>query len=380
MNTPTRSPGSRDIAARKEKHLTICTDPSRFQVEAGGAGFEGVRFLHDALPEIAETELDTSIRFLGQTVTMPFFISCMTGGSEGGFRANRLLAAAAQALGIPVGLGSIRPLLRDAGLFDHFNIKPAAPDVPVLANIGAVQARDEPPGPLLEMLARLQVQALVIHLNVGQELFQPEGDRDFRGVKAAIARWCERCPLPVIVKETGFGIRAGLIRELLDAGAAYVDIAGAGGTNWITVESYRLEEEQKAAAAEFSDWGIPTALLLASCGGLSHGLLASGGIRTGMDAAKALAMGAEAAGLALPVIRAVVAGGVDAVVDLFQSMERTLRAVMMMTGSRTVADLRRGTTWREPGFAAAVDSFSRGEAGGEAGGHADGHAGRPRAP
>jgi isopentenyl-diphosphate Delta-isomerase len=374
VNIPTRNPGSRDIASRKEKHLTICTDPSRFQVEAGGAGFEGVRFLHEALPELAETELDTTVSFLGQTVALPFFISCMTGGSEGGFRANRLLAAAAQELGVPVGLGSLRPLLRDPGLFDHFHIKPAASGVPVLANIGAVQARDEPPGPLLDLLARLEVQALVIHLNVGQELFQPEGDRDFRGLKAAIARWCGQCPLPVIVKETGFGIRAGLVRELLDAGAAYVDIAGAGGTNWITVESYRLEEEQKAAAAEFSDWGIPTALLLASCGDMNGRLLASGGIRTGMDAAKALAMGAELAGFALPVIRAVVGGGAEAVVDHFRSMEKSLRAVMLLTGSRTVADLRRGTTWREPGFAAAVDSFSRGGAPGEAGGGARGEA------
>ena len=325
-----------------------------------------MRFLHDALPEIADEELDTSVSFLGQTAALPFFISCMTGGSEGGFRANRLLAAAAQELGVPVGLGSLRPLLRDPELFDHFHIKPAAPDVPVLANIGAVQARDEPPGPLLEMLSRLEVQALVIHLNVGQELFQQEGDRDFRGLKAAIARWCGLCPLPVIVKETGFGIRAELVRELLDAGAAYVDIAGAGGTNWISVESYRLDDPEKAAAAEFADWGIPTALLLASCGDLSRRLLASGGIRTGMDAAKALAMGAELAGFALPVIRAVVGGGAEAVVALFRSMERSLRAVMMMTASRTVADLRRGTTWREPGFAAAVDSISRSGARGEA--------------
>jgi isopentenyl-diphosphate Delta-isomerase len=298
----------------------------------------------------------------------------MTGGSEGGFRANRLLAAAAQELGVPVGLGSLRPLLRDAALFDHFHIKPAAPGVPVLANIGAVQARDEPPGPFLELLARLEVQALVIHLNVGQELFQPEGDRDFRGLKSAIARWCESCPLPVIVKETGFGIRAALVRELLDAGAAYVDIAGAGGTNWITVESYRLDEGQKAAAAEFSDWGIPTALLLASCDGLPRRLLASGGIRNGMDAAKALAMGAALAGLALPVIRAVVAGGAEAVVALFRSMERTLRTVMVMTGSRTVEDLRRGITWQEPGFAAAAAALARAEAGGGAGAQARGAA------
>ena len=151
-------------------------------------------------------------------------------------------------------------------------------------------------------------------------------------------------------------------RELLDAGAAYVDIAGAGGTNWISVESYRLPDEERAGAEEFADWGIPTALLLASCGNSTQRLLASGGIRTGMDAAKALAMGAELAGFALPVIRAVVSGGAPAVVGLFRAMEKTLRTVMMLSGSRTIGDLR-GKLWAEPGFAAAVDSFTRAEAG-----------------
>jgi isopentenyl-diphosphate delta-isomerase len=283
----------------------------------------------------------------------------MTGGSEAGFRVNRELAAAAQELRIPVGLGSLRVLLRNDGLFEHFHVKPLAPDVPVLANIGAVQVKEEEPGPLMKLLERLEVQGLVVHLNVGQELFQPGGDRDFRGLKTALARLCGRCQLPVIVKETGFGIRAGLIHQLLDAGAAYVDIAGAGGTNWISVESYRLPEEERAVAAEFSDWGIPTALLLASCGKGTQRLLASGGIRTGMDAAKAIAMGAELAGFALPVIRAVASGGVPAVAGFFRAMEKTLRTVMMLSGSRTVADLRRGTLWQEPGFAAAVDSLTR---------------------
>jgi len=283
----------------------------------------------------------------------------MTGGSEGGFRANRQLAEAAQELGIPVGLGSIRVLFRSPELLPHFRIKPLAPDVPVLANIGAVQVRDGDPAAFFDLLERLEVQALVVHLNAGQELFQPEGDRDFRGLRQAIARLCGRARLPVIVKETGFGIGPGLARELLDAGVAYVDLAGAGGTNWITVESFRLPEEERPAAAEFADWGLPTAVLLASFGGSQDRLLASGGLKTGMDAAKSLALGAELAGLALPVIRAVVAGGAEAVVRLFRGLERTLRAIMVMTGSRNLADLRRGTTWLEPSFAAAVQSFSR---------------------
>ncbi len=283
----------------------------------------------------------------------------MTGGSEGGGRINRELAAAAQAVGIPVGLGSIRVLLEDPGLFDQFHVKSVAPDVPVLANISAVQVRDGDTAALLSMVQRLEAQALVVHLNAGQELFQPEGDRDFRGLKAAIARLCEASHVPVIVKETGFGIGPGIVRELLRAGAAYVDLAGAGGTNWITVESYRLSAEDRRAAADFSDWGVPTAVLLASCRTGRDHVLASGGIRSGMDAAKAIAMGAVLAGMALPMVRAAASAGSEGVVKLLRRMERTLRTAMLLTGSRTVSDLRRGTVWMEPDLEASVESFLR---------------------
>ena len=240
-------------------------------------------------------------------------------------------------------------------------MKTLAPDVPLLANIGAVQLRDMDRQPLYELLKRLEAQALAVHCNAGQELFQPEGDRDFRGLREAIARACDECPVPVIVKETGFGISPRLARELLDSGAAYVDLAGAGGTNWISVESYRLSESERGTAQEFSDWGIPTAVLLASFGGAQDRLIASGGIRSGVEAAKAVALGAELAGFALPVIRAVVSGGADAVIGLFKSIERTFRAAMLLTGARDIAGLRRGTTWLEPAFSAAVDAFLRAE-------------------
>jgi len=222
-----------------------------------------------------------------------------------------------------------------------------------------VQVRDGDISALLTLVQRLEVQALVVHLNAGQELFQPDGDRDFRGLKQAIARLCEASPLPVIVKETGFGIVPSLVRELLRAGAAYVDLAGAGGTNWVTVESYRASREDRRIAAEFADWGVPTALLLAACRTGRDRLLASGGIRSGMDAAKAVAMGAALAGMALPVIRAVATGGAEAVVKLYRRMEKTLRIAMLMTGSRTIVDLRRGTVWLDPVLSAAVELFLR---------------------
>lgn len=333
---------------RKASHLSICTDPSRFSVEGGRSGFEQAHFIHLALPELAENELDTREPFLGSVLPLPLFISCMAGGSEQGYQANRELARAAQATGLPVGMGSFRVLFERPELFPHFHLKALAPDVPVLANLGAVQVRDLDQEGIFEWLKRLEVQSLVVHLNPGQELFQPEGDRDFRGLKTALARLCRRCPVPVIVKETGFGILPSLARELLEAGAAYVDLAGAGGTNWITVEAYRLPESQRGPAAEFSDWGLPTAALLAALAGSTDRILASGGLRTGLDAAKALALGARLAGLALPFIRRVVAGGAEAVVDMIRGLERALRAAMLLTGSRNLAELRRGVLWLDP--------------------------------
>jgi isopentenyl-diphosphate delta-isomerase type 2 len=280
----------------------------------------------------------------------------MTGGTEPAGQVNRELARAAQATGLPVGLGSFRVLFDHPELAGQFQLKSLAPDVPLLANLGAQQLRDRPGAEIAEWLRRLEVQALVVHLNPGQELFQPEGDRDFRGQKQAIARFCEESPVPVIVKETGFGILPSLVRELLAAGAAYVDLAGAGGTNWIRVEAYRLPAAERAAAEEFADWGLPTAVLL---GALDSGerVLASGGLRGGLDAAKAVALGARLAGMALPFIREVCAGGAEAVIGLVRRLELSFRAAMLLTGSRTLADLRRGVLWPEPSFSAAVEAL-----------------------
>jgi isopentenyl-diphosphate delta-isomerase type 2 len=350
---------STTISERKAKHLEICLDPSLYKVEGAihesgsvspapgttsGAGFEAFHFSHRSMPELDASKVDTSVQFLGRTLALPVFISCMTGGSDGGFRVNRELAKAAGILGIPVGTGSVRVLLDHPELDSHFALKKSAPGVPLLANIGAVQVRDLDPSRLDDIVRRLDADALVIHLNPGQELFQPDGDRDFRGVRDGIARFISRAPYPVIVKETGFGIAPDESRFFLDAGAAYVDIAGAGGTNWISVESYRDNEAALAAAREFDNWGYPTARLLVDSPVTSGKILASGGIRTGMDVAKALALGAVSCGLALPLARAAHAGGADAVVAYIRHVEVVLRTVMVLTGSQTVAKLRRPGT------------------------------------
>jgi isopentenyl-diphosphate delta-isomerase type 2 len=282
---------------------------------------------------------------------MPVFISSMTGGSEGAYQVNKDLAVAAQELGIPVGMGSIRILFRKPDVIEHFLLKRYAPDVPVFANIGGVQLPELSHDEIYRMIEHLAVDAIAVHLNPGQELAQPGGDINFEGILDGIRRFCGGSPVPVIVKETGFGIDPETILRLLDAGAAYVDIAGAGGTNWNRVESYRHEDPSiTAAIREFDDWGIPTALILGALGRNQRGVLASGGLRTGMDVVKALALGAEAGGLALPFARAVTEGGVSGAVAVGRQLQYVIRTAMALTGCTEISGLREAAMWTDEGF------------------------------
>ncbi len=346
-----------DLSTRKAQHLDICIRADEYAVESGATGFEHVSFVHRALPEIAMEEVDTGMDFLGYRSRLPLFISSMTGGSAEGYNVNKQLARAAQEAGVPVGMGSIRILFRKPEVLDHFRLKELAPDVPVFANIGGVQLRDMEHASIIEMVKRLEVDALAVHLNPGQELFQPDGDRDFRGVLDGIERFCRASPVPVMVKETGFGISPSLVRELLKRGAAFVNIAGSGGTNWVRVESHRLPAEVREAAEEFDTWGLPTAVVLAALEGETDRVLASGGMRTGLDLAKATAMGARLSGFALPMVRAVTEGGVDGVLGYIEHLETVLRNAMVLTGSRTLTDLRRCRLMRSRSFSDAVASL-----------------------
>jgi len=363
---PQRPHHAGDISERKARHLEICVDSESYSVETQRSYFSGVRFLHRSLPEIDAASVDTRLQFLGNEIALPLLISCMTGGSAEGNLVNMRLAEAAERARVPVGMGSIRILFRDESYFDQFHMKPHAPNVPILANLSAVQIREIGHPRIIEILKRLEVQALAIHLNAAQELFQPDGDRDFHGLKEAVAHFCEDSPIPVIVKETGFGIRPSEVRFLLDAGAAYVDLAGAGGTNWVRVESYRVPGAQAQVAREFDDWGIPTALILASLrsGALAPGvgyegrIIASGGLRTGSDVAKAIALGAGLAGMALPFARAVYSGGVEAALEEIAKIDLSLRTAMLLTGSPTLAKLRAQRLIIDPEFQAAADALT----------------------
>ncbi|MFW5688296.1 MAG: type 2 isopentenyl-diphosphate Delta-isomerase [Spirochaetota bacterium] len=347
------------IGERKAQHLEICANASEYEVEGDTTMLDHVRLVHRALPEINEQDVDLKTSFLGHRVTMPVFISSMTGGSDEGYRVNKILAEIAQRAGIPVGMGSIRILFRKPEVIDHFMLKRIAPDVPVFANIGGVQLIDPDQDALVELIRRLEVDAIAVHLNPGQELAQPEGDRDFRGVLDGIARLGDRAPVPVIVKETGFGIGPADARALVDRGVACVDVAGSGGTNWVTVERYRMDEADAEVAREFAHWGIPTGVALAAVRDLEGRILASGGLRTGLDVAKSIALGAVAAGLALPFVRAVREAGYEGGVAFAERLRAVLRSAMMLTGSPDVPSLRRAPLLLSPAFRDMTEQLRR---------------------
>lgn len=361
---PPRDDHSEPIGSRKAAHLEICTDDG-YEVEPDRARFDELRFLHNSLPEVGLQEIDLSVDFLGQRVALPLFISSMTGGSDRGYELNEQLAQVAQEVGIPIGTGSIRILLRHPEYTDHFALKQIAVGVPVFANIGAVQLPHTEHDAIFALLDTLRVDAVAVHLNPGQELAQPEGDSDFRGIIDAFGRFCKRSPVPVIAKETGFGIRPSEARALRDAGAALVDVAGSGGTNWSVVEGYRTDGALRAAADELALWGAPTAILLAAAEAaqLTDCILASGGIRTGLDVAKSLALGAISVGMALPFARAVAGGGVAAGVELVDAIERVVTNVMVLTSSRSIDALRRTSLWSSAGFSADLEAFVDADAG-----------------
>jgi isopentenyl-diphosphate delta-isomerase len=272
----------------------------------------------------------------------------MTGGPERADGINRAIAEAAQHLRIAFGVGSQRVALEgdDAALarggFGR-HLRDAAPDVPILANFGAAQLRDWNGADMARRAVdMIGADALIVHLNPLQEVVQPEGDRDWRGILDALAALQKASPVPVIVKEVGAGISGALARRLFDIGITIIDIAGAGGTSWAAVEAERIADPRaKAIAAPFRDWGIPTARALAdvraACPAAT--VIASGGLKDGLDVAKAVRLGADLAGFAAGILDAALQGG-EALSGRLGIVVEQLRIACFCTGSRTLADLR----------------------------------------
>ena len=332
-----------DITARKNQHLdVILAGKARHGLDSG---FSDVRFVHEALPDLDHGKIDLGADFLGRRLRAPLLISSMTGGPDRAEAINARLAEAAQHLGIALAVGSQRTALEDGGGYGlDMALRLKAPDTPILANIGAAQlTRGFGVDAARRVLDMIAADALVVHLNPLQEACQPEGDRDWWGVGAALEALVKALDAPVVVKETGAGLSAATADRLFTMGVAAVDVAGAGGSNWATVEGERsTADADKAHAAAFADWGNPTARAIADIrAACPRGVvIGSGGIRDGVDAAKAIRLGADMVGQAAGVLPAAMIS-TEAVVAHFQTVIRQMRTVCFCTGSANLAALRR---------------------------------------
>jgi isopentenyl-diphosphate Delta-isomerase len=334
------------IGQRKADHLALCAE--------GDVGFrrastllECVHLAHDALPDMKVADIDMSVTLFGKRLRAPLIIAAMTGGTDEAGRINRELAGIAEERGYGFGLGSQRAMHVRPNTGETYRVRQSAPGTLVLGNVGVVQAREMTTSEVRALVDDVGADALCVHLNPAMELVQPGGDRDFGGGLDTLRRLAGELGVPVVAKETGCGLSPAVGRRLREAGIRHVDVSGAGGTSWVGVETKRAEAGGDQAAAAlgetFWDWGVPTAASVALLAPLGFDtIVATGGVASGLDVARAIALGATVAGIARPILRALMsAGGRAAAMSQLDAIETELRAAMLLTGSRDLAALRR---------------------------------------
>jgi len=330
-------PAAAEARDRKAEHLRLAMDPS---MQVDRSFFDDYRLEHCALPELSLAEVDVGTEFLGRSLDAPLLISCMTGGTDRAGTINRRLAGAAETRRVAVGVGSQRKALEDPRQAASFLVRDQAPTVPLIANLGAVQLNYGFGLPeCREAVSMIGADALALHLNPLQEALQPEGQGDFRNLYVQLGRIARELSVPVIAKEIGSGISAAVGGKLLEQGVRIVDTAGVGGTSWARIEAARAADPEIGEL--FADWGIPTPESvrgLAAVDGLT--VIGSGGVRSGLDVAKALALGADLVGLAQPFLVAAEESQTT-VEDAIERIVRELRITMFCTGCRTLEELRR---------------------------------------
>jgi isopentenyl-diphosphate delta-isomerase len=330
------------ISSRKADHIRINLEED---VRSGlTTGLEHYHFVHQALPEIDLEQVDLGQRLFSRSLEAPILISSMTGGTPEAALINRTLAEAAQETGVALGLGSQRAALEHPELAPTFQVRSYAPDILLLANLGAVQLNyGYGADHCQRAVDMIEADALILHLNSLQEAVQPEGDTRFSGLVTRIEQVCRVLSVPVIIKEVGWGISEQAARLLAEAGVAAIDVAGAGGTSWTQVEMHRAESPSQARLAEaFLDWGIPTAESLQMVARAAPDLLifASGGVRDGLDIAKCLALGASLGGLASPFLKAAVES-LEQTVAVIAELRRQIQVCMFAAGVPNLSALRR---------------------------------------
>ncbi len=320
------------ISERKLEHLLLCT---HHDVQyRKGTGFKDIEFVHRALTEVNKEKIDLSIEFLGKKLESPILITAITGGHPAALNINRALAKAAEKMGIAMGVGSQRAAIENPSLKSTYAIaRKEAPSILLIGNIGAPQL--EHAEAAIDMI---DADALAIHLNPLQESIQPEGDVNSEGLLDSIKEIVERIEVPLMVKETGAGICAEDAVKLEKIGVSAIDIAGAGGTSWAAVETYRSDE--KYLGKLYWDWGIPTAISTIEVSqSVNIPIMTSGGIRSGLDAAKAIALGAEAVGIAYPVLRGA-QRGYENVISVIKKFNESLKVAMYLVGAHDIDDLK----------------------------------------
>lgn len=327
------------LPQRKDDHLQINLEQDVQSFTS--TGFEKISLKHKALPELDFDRVDTSLTLFNKHLAAPILISSMTGGTAAGASFNRTLALAAAQCGIAMGVGSQRAAIESPELAESFNIRKFAPNALLFANLGAVQLNygygiDE----CKKTVDMLEADALYLHLNPLQEALQPEGNHDFSGLLPKIEQICRSLPLPVLVKEVGWGIGLETARQLLEVGVAGIDVAGAGGTSWAKVESYRQPDPLRASInAAFGDWGIPTARNLLQLRELSGNplIFASGGLRNGVDLAKSLALGAKMGGFARKFLLAANLGEQE-LINQIEAIKKELQTAMFACGVNSLSE------------------------------------------
>lgn len=329
-----------DIGQRKIDHLELCAS-DRVGFRARTTLLEHVQLVHQSLPELAYDDVDTSVEILGKRLRAPIFIAAMTGGSDRSAAINRELSSIAQERGYGFGLGSQRAMQRSPETAWTYEVRKHAPSVLLLGNVGIVQAREASSAALAQLATEIGADALCVHMNPAMELIQSEGDRDFRGGLETFARLVRDLPVPVVAKETGNGISRKTAQQLRQCGVQTIDVSGAGGTSWVGVETLRADELGRALGEALWDWGVPTAASVVYALEVGLVTIATGGLRSGLDVARALALGASAAGIARPVLQALTEGGRSGAEAYLDGVERELRAVMLLCGAGSVDQLRK---------------------------------------
>ncbi len=331
-----------ETQTRKADHIRICLQED-VQCRAVTNGLENYRFTHSCLPEINRSEIDITTPFLGKIMGAPLLISSMTGGTEEAKMINFRLAEIAQEYKLAMGVGSQRVAVEKPEVANTFAVRSLAPDILLFANLGAVQLNyTYGLEQCLRVVDILAADALILHLNPLQECVQANGDTNFRCLLDKINKLCSNLAVPVIVKEVGNGISGAMAQKLLEAGVTAIDVAGAGGTSWAKVESQRaVNPMQRRLGETFADWGLPTAECISTIreNFPNVPLIASGGLRNGLEVAKAIALGADIAGLAFPFLQAA-AESTAAVNELVQLLIAEITTVLFCTGNATISQLK----------------------------------------